>query len=200
MYEIGKSNSHGRGASVKSGIYILTAVLLCASMTGCRLYSRHRILSVWADWNTYEQTAFVVDDKNHLPYRGAEVAHFNWMYGKRQYKPLHKPKRREKICEPATVFGMPLYPSGLFNKDGKDAPEEVAPTTPAPIGSPSATPVETAPSGSANAPTADNWLYPFEPIGHEEPADEKFAEEEDGFSFEFYPPSDLNSLDGSRPR
>lgn len=186
---------------MKSCICILTAVALCVSAAGCRVYSRHRILSVWADLNTYEQAAFVVDEKDHLPYRGAEVAHFNWMYGKRHYKPLHKPKRRDKNCEPMTFFGMPLLPSSRVVNEGEPSPEAAvmpAETSP-PIETLPLKPADTETKGSVQAPTANNWLQPFEPIGHEEPADRESGENGE-FTFDFYPPSDLNSLDGSQRR
>ncbi|MEX1229751.1 MAG: hypothetical protein WEB58_05905 [Planctomycetaceae bacterium] len=143
-------------------------------------------MSVWGDWNTYEQPSFVVDDKNHLPYRGPEVAYFNWMYGTRHYKPLQKKKYRSRAdsCPaseaPPTFLGMPLFPSGRVSPRTDEPPQPIRGKS-----------TEKEREASPAVPTADKFLQPHLPIWHEEPDDE--------FSFDLYPPSDLKSISGSGP-
>ena len=172
---------------MKSFLCILLLGSLCVNTVGCRLYSRHRILSVWGDWNTYEQPAFVVDGKNHLPYRGPEVAYFNWMYGMKTYKPLQKKKYRQRhddACPPVDgvpmFLGMPLFPSGRVSSQAEKSPQPIPENS-----------SERERDASPADPSTDTPSPSYVPIQHEEADDE--------LSFDVYPPGDLKSISGSGP-
>ncbi|MDA0835906.1 MAG: hypothetical protein O2955_11095 [Planctomycetota bacterium] len=179
---------------------ILLLVCLCISAGGCRFYSRHQILSVWGDWNTYEQPAFVVDDKNHLPYRGPEVAYFNWMYGSRTYKPIEKKKNGDHFagCNlfgegPLTILGIPLLPNS--RTETQESPQLLPENI---INQKSSPSVE---ATRPPIPTAKQSFQLYLPMGYQNVTrPEKFdPQPDDESSLNEYPLGNLKTLSGSRP-
>ncbi len=168
---------------------ITLAFVFCMILGGCRLYSRHRILEVWGDWNTCDELSMGVGTLNHLPYHAPEVARFNWMYGVKTYKPLVKQKKHsqaEESSQSPTLDDpwIPKTPSNSYEKQATphrvDVPENNA---------------ENLAPGLSTAEVINEKDHPVQYAG----SNDSEATDEESLLMQ-YPEGDLETISGSRPR
>ena len=128
-------------------------LLLCGWLagffsTGCAISDEHRVLRVWADYNTLKTPALFIEETDHLPYHALRIKHYRWMYnagngqqhvgmvvypagmvapagqtGQRIDKPVPTPAEPKQKLPTMPSTELPsMEPPGLDSVGGKPAP------------------------------------------------------------------------------
>jgi hypothetical protein len=78
--------------------FLLCGLLVGCFSSGCAFSGDHRILRLWADYNTLKTPALFIEETDHLPYHASRVKHYRWMYNA-NYGQQH--------------VGLTVYPAGI---------------------------------------------------------------------------------------